>query len=250
MAAGSARRCGPSSRRGRQGPGDRRLGRARGGAPDRRGDRGASSAAAAASTTSRSWSAPSSRPASSRTASSPSACPTASSAASASTSAPRSATRSPICASSPSPPTTSPSSASSTPPSAASATRRWPRSTRSPAPQGVPLFQAAAQILDTDELTPQARRVARQPGRRLRPLARAARRAAPCRARPAGARRKRLHRHAPGRPLAPRAPAGSRTSPSSTRAMEEYETLGAFLEHVSLVMDNDARARRRTRSRS
>ncbi|WP_136161627.1 ATP-dependent helicase [Sphingomonas flavalba] len=26
------------------------------------------------------------------------------------------------------------------------------------------------------------------------------------------------------------------------RAMEEYETLGAFLEHVSLVMDNDARA--------
>src|SRR3546814_20462494 len=27
-----------------------------------------------------------------------------------------------------------------------------------------------------------------------------------------------------------------------TRAMEEYETLGAFLEHVSLVMDNDALA--------
>jgi DNA helicase-2/ATP-dependent DNA helicase PcrA len=27
-----------------------------------------------------------------------------------------------------------------------------------------------------------------------------------------------------------------------TRAMEEYETLGAFLEHVSLVMDNDAQA--------
>src|SRR5690606_29399049 len=26
------------------------------------------------------------------------------------------------------------------------------------------------------------------------------------------------------------------------RAMEDYETLGAFLEHVSLVMDNDARA--------
>jgi len=26
-----------------------------------------------------------------------------------------------------------------------------------------------------------------------------------------------------------------------TRAMEEYETLGAFLEHVSLVMDNDAK---------
>src|SRR3546814_4001032 len=26
------------------------------------------------------------------------------------------------------------------------------------------------------------------------------------------------------------------------RAMEEYETLGAFLEHVSLVMDNDAAA--------
>jgi DNA helicase II / ATP-dependent DNA helicase PcrA len=29
-----------------------------------------------------------------------------------------------------------------------------------------------------------------------------------------------------------------------TRAMEEYETLGAFLEHVSLVMDNDADADR------
>jgi DNA helicase-2/ATP-dependent DNA helicase PcrA len=27
-----------------------------------------------------------------------------------------------------------------------------------------------------------------------------------------------------------------------TRAMEEYETLGAFLEHVSLVMDNDSKA--------
>ena len=27
-----------------------------------------------------------------------------------------------------------------------------------------------------------------------------------------------------------------------TRAMEEYETLGAFLEHVSLVMENDERA--------
>ena len=26
------------------------------------------------------------------------------------------------------------------------------------------------------------------------------------------------------------------------RAMEEYETLGDFLEHVSLVMDNDAAA--------
>ena len=49
------------------------------------------------STTARSWSAPSSRPASSRTASSRSACPTGSSAASASTSAPRSATRSLIC---------------------------------------------------------------------------------------------------------------------------------------------------------
>jgi DNA helicase-2/ATP-dependent DNA helicase PcrA len=28
-----------------------------------------------------------------------------------------------------------------------------------------------------------------------------------------------------------------------TRAMEEYETLGAFLEHVSLVMDNDSQAK-------
>ena len=34
-----------------------------------------------------------------------------------------------------------------------------------------------------------------------------------------------------------------------TRAMEDYETLGAFLEHVSLVMDNDE-AREGERSRS
>ena len=34
------------------------------------------------------------------------------------------------------------------------------------------------------------------------------------------------------------------------RAMEEYETLGAFLEHVSLVMDNDDGATRPRRSRS
>ncbi len=33
---------------------------------------------------------------------------------------------------------------------------------------------------------------------------------------------------------------GSITSPELARAMEEYETLGEFLEHVSLVMDNDA----------
>ena len=35
-----------------------------------------------------------------------------------------------------------------------------------------------------------------------------------------------------------------------TRAMEEYETLGAFLEHVSLVMDNDAAQQGEPRSPS
>jgi DNA helicase-2/ATP-dependent DNA helicase PcrA len=194
--------------------------------------------AAAGSTRSRSWSAPSSRPASSRTASSPSACPTGSSAASASTSAPRSATRSPICASSPSPPTTSPSSASSTRPSAASATRRSPRSTRSPAPQGVPLMAAAAPILDTDELTAQARRSL---GNLVGDFARwrPARRAAPSRAGP-------LVLDESGYTAMLQADRSAESAgrlenlAELTRAMEEYETLGAFLEHVSLVMDNDA----------
>ncbi len=35
-----------------------------------------------------------------------------------------------------------------------------------------------------------------------------------------------------------------------TRAMEEYESLGAFLEHVSLVMDNDEARQAARRSRS
>ena len=72
-----------------------------GGAPHRRGDRGAAGQGAFASPRSPSWCASRPRCARSRTGSSRSACPTASSAARASTSGPKSATPSPICAASP-----------------------------------------------------------------------------------------------------------------------------------------------------
>jgi DNA helicase-2/ATP-dependent DNA helicase PcrA len=54
-----------------------------------------------------------------------------------------------------------------------------------------------------------------------------------------GAGRKRLYRRAAGRTQ--RRSAGRLENLSElARAMEEYETLGDFLEHVSLVMDNEA----------
>ncbi len=107
--------------------------------------------------------------------------------------------------------------------------------------EGMPLTHAAARILDTDELTPQARRALgsfvadlgswRDRARDLAhpELARAildesgytAMLQADKSAESAG-RLENLN--------------------ELVRAMEEYETLGAFLEHVSLVMDNDAAA--------
>ena len=63
--------------RGREGLAARRVGRRRGGALDRRGDRGAAARRHAAGARSPSWCAPASRRASSRNASSPWACPTA-----------------------------------------------------------------------------------------------------------------------------------------------------------------------------
>jgi DNA helicase II / ATP-dependent DNA helicase PcrA len=107
--------------------------------------------------------------------------------------------------------------------------------------QGIPLLTAAARILDTDELTPQARRAL---GSFVGDVARWRDRAS----------------QLPHTELAQiildesgytamwqadrTAEAAGRLENLSelVRAMEEYETLGAFLEHVSLVMDNDAAA--------
>ncbi|HEY7808788.1 MAG TPA: UvrD-helicase domain-containing protein [Allosphingosinicella sp.] len=104
---------------------------------------------------------------------------------------------------------------------------------------GVPLMMAAAQILDTDELTPQARRAlanlvgdfARWRGRiGVLPHADLAR----------------LVLDESGYTAMLQADRSAESAgrlenlAELTRAMEEYETLGAFLEHVSLVMENDA----------
>ncbi|PZO91195.1 MAG: DNA helicase II [Sphingomonas sanxanigenens] len=107
--------------------------------------------------------------------------------------------------------------------------------------EGIPLAFAAARILDTDELTGAARR---NLGAFVGDLA----------------RWRDLSASEPHAELARRileesgytAMLQADRSPESAgrlenlaelaRAMEEYETLGAFLEHVSLVMDNDAQA--------
>ncbi|WP_300973932.1 ATP-dependent helicase [Sphingomonas sp. LHG3406-1] len=115
---------------------------------------------------------------------------------------------------------------------------------------GLPLLLAAAQMLDSDELTPQARRSL---GRFVGDLA----------------RWRQMHLAAADQQKSPHEPPphaelarllldesgytamlqAERTAEASgrlenltelTRAMEEYESLPAFLEHVSLVMDNDA----------
>lgn len=107
--------------------------------------------------------------------------------------------------------------------------------------EGLPLLTAAARILDTDELTPQARRAL---GSFVGDVARWRDRAS----------------QLPHTELAQiildesgytamwqadrTAEAAGRLENLSelVRAMEEYESLGAFLEHASLVMDNDAAA--------
>jgi len=107
--------------------------------------------------------------------------------------------------------------------------------------EGLPLTIAAARILDTDELTPQARRAL---GNLIGDIARW---------------RSKLdelpHAELARLMLDESGYTGMLQAERSTeatgrlenltelaRAMEEYETLGAFLEHVSLVMDNDANA--------
>ncbi|UUR09229.1 ATP-dependent helicase [Sphingomonas glaciei] len=115
---------------------------------------------------------------------------------------------------------------------------------------GLPLLLAAAQMLDSDELTPQAKRSL---GRFVGDLARwrqmhlAAADAAPSPgAPPPHAELARQLLDESGYTAALQA---ERTAEAAgrlenlaelTRAMEEYDNLPSFLEHVSLVMDNDA----------
>jgi len=105
--------------------------------------------------------------------------------------------------------------------------------------QGVPLAQAAAQILDTDELTPQARRSL---GNLVGDFAR-------WRSKLEEMPHPELARIVLDESGYTAMLQADRSAESAgrlenlaelARAMEEYETLGAFLEHVSLVMDNDA----------
>jgi DNA helicase II / ATP-dependent DNA helicase PcrA len=105
--------------------------------------------------------------------------------------------------------------------------------------EAMPLSIAAARILDTDELTPQARRSL---GAFVGDVARW-RDMAQGMAHPDLARQILDESGYTAMLQADKtAEAAGRLENLTelTRAMEEYETLGAFLEHVSLVMDNDA----------
>ncbi len=104
---------------------------------------------------------------------------------------------------------------------------------------GVPLLSAGAQMLDTDELTPQARRAL---GNLVGDFAR-------WRARLNALPHPELARLVLDESGFTAMLQADRSAESAgrlenltelTRAMEEYETLGSFLEHVSLVMDNEA----------
>ena len=106
---------------------------------------------------------------------------------------------------------------------------------------GVPLLAAAARIIDSDELTPQARRALSgfiASVGRWRDMASAL----------PHAELARVILDESGYTAMLQAErtadAAGRLEnlPELARAMEDYETLGAFLEHVSLVMDNDARS--------
>lgn len=107
--------------------------------------------------------------------------------------------------------------------------------------EGIPLAMAAARILDTDEMTPQARRSL---GAFVGDLAR-------WRDRATTLPHAELARQILDESGYTAMLQAERSTESAgrlenltelTRAMEEYETLGAFLEHVSLVMDNEAQA--------
>ena len=103
-----------------------------------------------------------------------------------------------------------------------------------------PLLSAAAQMIDSDELTPQARRSL---GRFVGDIGR-------WRTMSGSLSHPELARQILDESGYTAALQAERSAEAAgrlenlaelTRAMEEYETLGAFLEHVSLVMDNDAK---------
>ncbi|WP_233543201.1 ATP-dependent helicase [Sphingomonas edaphi] len=101
-----------------------------------------------------------------------------------------------------------------------------------------PLLLAAAQMLDSDELTPQARRSL---GRFVADVARWRTMAGEI-PHPELARillDESGYTAALQNERSAEATGRLENLTELTRAMEEYETLGAFLEHVSLVMDND-----------
>ncbi|TKD49946.1 ATP-dependent helicase [Sphingomonas baiyangensis] len=107
--------------------------------------------------------------------------------------------------------------------------------------EGIPLMLAAARILDSDELTPQARRSL---GNLVGDFARW-RDMASALPHPELARQLLDESGYTAMLQADKtAEAAGRLENLSelVRAMEEYETLGAFLEHVSLVMDNEGAA--------
>ena len=101
-----------------------------------------------------------------------------------------------------------------------------------------PLLPAAAGLLDSDELTPQARRSL---GRFIADIARWREMAATL----PGPELARILLDESGYTAMLQADRSAESAgrlenlAELTRAMEEYETLPAFLEHVSLVMDND-----------
>jgi DNA helicase II / ATP-dependent DNA helicase PcrA len=107
--------------------------------------------------------------------------------------------------------------------------------------EGMPLFQAAAQILDSDELAGAARNSL---GRLVADFARWRQRLGEL-PHPELAR---LVLDESGYTAMLQADRSAESAgrlenlTELTRAMEEYENLGAFLEHVSLVMENDAAA--------
>lgn len=104
--------------------------------------------------------------------------------------------------------------------------------------QGIPLMAAAARILDTDELTPQARRAL---GNLVGDIARWRQMASEL-PHPELARQLLDESGYTAMWQAEKSTeaAGRLENLSElVRAMEEYESLGAFLEHVSLVMDNE-----------
>jgi DNA helicase-2/ATP-dependent DNA helicase PcrA len=107
--------------------------------------------------------------------------------------------------------------------------------------EGIPLALAGARILDTDELTPQARRAL---GNFIGDVARW-RDMANTLSHPELARQILDESGYTAMWQAEKSVEASgrlENLNELVRAMEEYETLGAFLEHVSLVMDNEAAA--------